>query len=175
MRAARGDPILRREGKIEEDYVELCLGKPHRHLLQLFKVTMKDDHQLQYLLLFHRTLFEDRWVLKTVKNYLRRSEISVPKRRQWTHGTMGRCWQGEEVSGWIICLYIVWTKATSISDKDSWQNSQSHRKMRCDVLFLITVLSSRKLSKITVSSRNLKTKASFSVSNWGIHYKGSTL
>lgn len=60
MRAAQGDPILRREGKIEEEYVELCLGKPHRNLLQLFKVIIKDDHQLQYLLRFHRTLFGDR-------------------------------------------------------------------------------------------------------------------
>lgn len=128
-----------------------------------------------FFLLFHRTMFRDRWVLKNVRNYLRRSEILVPKRRQWTHGTMRRCWQEEKASGWVICLYRVWTKAPSISDKDSWQNSQSHRKMRCDGLFLITVLSSRKLSKRTVSSRNLKAKATFSGNIWGVHCKGSTL
>lgn len=109
--------------------------------------------------------------LKIVRNYLSGSEILVPKRRQWTHGTMRRCWRGEEASGWVISLCRVWTKATSISDKDSWQNSQSHRKMRCDMLFLITVWVPESFPKITVSRRNLKAKASFSLNIWGGHWK----
>lgn len=54
MRAAQGDFVSRRGVEMKEEYVELGLGKPHRNLLQLFKVIIKDEHQLQYLLLFHR-------------------------------------------------------------------------------------------------------------------------